>query len=116
MTNQTLWGADLPPTLFGCQRISSIFFFNRALVLDVECRSPGARPTTLKNFGPIKFLKINNIIVTISMSIQSVPGLCQQPKNRHYWCGLRIYCLLMGQYYVGNVHGKLDCPKGVPAA
>ena len=50
------------------------------------------------------------------MAIQSVPGLCQQPRNHHYWGGLRIYCLLMGQYYVGNAHGKLDCPKGVPAA
>ena len=50
------------------------------------------------------------------MAIQSVPGLCQQPKNRHYWCGLEYIVYLMGQYYAGIVHGKLDFSNGVTAA
>ena len=46
-----------------------------------------------------------NFLVTIPMSIWSVPGVYQQPKNLSYWCGLRIYNILMAHYYGSNDHG-----------
>ena len=45
-----------------------------------------------------------------SIVIWTVLGACLQSKNYHYWHGFSVY---MAQYYGDNVHGILDCVKGV---
>ena len=47
------------------------------------------------------------------MAIWTVPGVCFQSENNNYWNGLSIF---MAQYYGDNVHGILDCVKGVLTA
>ena len=47
------------------------------------------------------------------MAIWTVLGVCCQSKNSNYWHGLNVF---MAQYYGDNVHGILDCVKGVPTA
>ena len=49
----------------------------------------------------------------MSMAIWTVLGVCCQSKNNNYWHGLNVF---MAQYYGDNVHGILDCVKGVLTA
>ena len=47
------------------------------------------------------------------MAIWTVLEVCCQSKNNNYWHGLNVF---MAQYYGDNVHGILDCVKGVLTA